>query len=99
MRAKMDGMTAKQFFSILPLAVLSALLWMALLYAALWESKSPGDIPVFVVPLLFLSCIGLSLVGIRRLYRQIGQNATALFPMLVFLCAIPIYLIMEVTVM
>lgn len=81
------------------MAILCATLWLGLLILALWMSQRPADIPDFVLPASLVPCIAATYFGIRQLYRHIGGNAVVTFPMLVFLCSIPIYLLMEVTIM
>lgn len=85
------------FLSTLPLIVLSSVGWMALMYMVLAESQVPGLVPWYVIPALICTTLVTTYLGIRQL-RTMGGVAVAKFLMLVFLCAIPIYLIMEVTV-
>lgn len=91
-------MTAQQIVPILFIAILSSVSIVTMLFVVLWESQLPGTAPVWAIPILLLFGIGLSLAGIRKLNHLKGQNVSR-FLMLVFLCAIPIYLILEVTVM
>ena len=81
------------------MAILCAALWLGLLVLALWVSQRPMNIPDFALPVAFVPCIAATYYGIRQLNRHIGDKALVTFPMLVFLCSIPIYLVMEVTIM
>ena len=91
------GMTFQQFLSVLPMCLASAMAWMGLLFGVLLFSERPNFwIEVSCIPLLGVA-VALTVISNRRLKKLVGQEAVVTGPMIIFLCCIPAFVIVEST--
>ena len=67
------------------------------LFFALWESAQPYNVPNYAFPVSAMVALGMSIAAILSMRRLVGSMAVLVAPALIFLGCIPVWLVLEVT--